>query len=67
MTHIPGGDYGSAWQSLAAASRKPRRYTGPYAAYTTAELIRDASAADDETRAKLEAEIARRTARKPRR
>jgi hypothetical protein len=64
MAHIPGGEYGSAWQSLAAARIKPRRYTGPYAAYSTAELIRDASSADDETRAKLEAEIARRMAKR---
>lgn len=73
---LPGGEFGSAWASLAAASRgRPNvgisGFGGEYADYTTRELIGNAfdcrGAGDDATADKIEAEVARRAAKKAKR
>jgi hypothetical protein len=63
---LPGGDYGSAWASLAAASPRRRAgFAGPFSSYSTDELIRDAFATNDnDLRARLEAEVTRRRSKR---
>jgi hypothetical protein len=58
----PGGEFGGAWEAVAASARgrKSRGWGGEFAAYSTSELIQDASAADEPTRRRIEAEISRR-------
>ena len=68
MTKLPGGEFGGAWEVLAAATPRRRRFQSEFARFTTAELIDDVGSdqLDESQRTRMQAEITRRLAKKRR-
>jgi hypothetical protein len=64
---IPGGEFGGAWEALAAARpRRRSRSVSEWALYTTSELISDVESdqLSDIQRESMRAEISRRLNKK---
>jgi hypothetical protein len=67
MTKLPGGEFGGAWEALAAAARRPRRRPSrEFALDTTRELVEaiESDQIDDARRARMQAEVTRRLSKK---
>ena len=67
MTKLPGGEFGGAWEAIAAAARRPRRPLREFALDTTRELIEAVESdqiTDEARRERMRAEITRRLSKK---